>query len=119
MKLIEFIEQVDLNSKSELRRAMLLCFFNYKETQCCFFTMSDVSELMEHSGYCRPNTSRLKEKLIKGKSKVMLVSKINKGAASYFTGRRTNSTPHHTDRLLALTLQVQNPGMETVHFYGI
>ncbi len=36
MKLIEFIEQMDLNSKSELGRAMLLCFFNYKETQCCF-----------------------------------------------------------------------------------
>lgn len=83
MKLIDFIEQMDINSKSELGRATLLCFFSYKETQCCFFTMSDISGLMEHSGYSRPNTSRLKEKLTKGKGKVMLLSKINKGALEF------------------------------------
>lgn len=74
---------MDINSKSELGRATLLCFFSYKETQCCFFTMSDISGLMEHSGYSRPNTSRLKEKLTKGKGKVMLLSKINKGALEF------------------------------------
>lgn len=75
MKIIDFIEQVELQSKSESERAKLLCFYYYKETSEQQFTMATVSDLLIQSGFNAPNTSRLKEKLIKGKERAFLKTK--------------------------------------------
>lgn len=72
MKILNFIELVDLKSKTELERAKLLCFYHYKETGEFQFTMAAISALMEQCGFNIPNTSRLKDKLTRGKTKAML-----------------------------------------------
>ena len=74
MQILDFMALVDLNSKTEADRAKLLCFYHSKETGDMQFSMADISSLMVQCGYCAPNTSRLKEKLIKGKDKAMLIS---------------------------------------------
>lgn len=83
MKLIDFIEQVALNGKSEAERAKLLCFFHYKENQQAAFSMAEILQILEYGGYNRPNPSRLKDKLLKGKEKAMLLSKSRKGALEF------------------------------------
>lgn len=83
MKIIEYIEQLNLYDKNELERAKLLCFFHYKETNNISFSMTLISVLMENSGFNKPNPTRLKNKLIKGNDKVMLTSKSNKGTFEF------------------------------------
>ncbi|MGE5496314.1 MAG: hypothetical protein ACM3S4_13545 [Burkholderiales bacterium] len=75
MKIFDFINAVDLKNKNILERAKLLCFYHYKETGVSKFTMSIVSELMLQCGFNAPNSSRLKNSLTTGKTKVMLVVK--------------------------------------------
>lgn len=74
MQIIDFIDLCSLGNKNELERAKLVCFYHYKETGIQQFTMSLISNLMVKFGFNVPNISRLKDKLIKGKEKVMLVS---------------------------------------------
>ncbi len=75
MKILDFIELVDLKPKTELEQAKLRCFYHYKETGEFQFTMAVISSLMEQCGFNAPNTSRLKDKLISGKTKAMLETK--------------------------------------------
>lgn len=75
MKIIDFINATELNSKSESEKARLLCFYHFKETGEQVFSMSLVSDLMVNSGFNAPNTSRLKDKLIKGKDKAFKTTK--------------------------------------------
>ena len=75
MQIIDFLEATELKIKTENEKAKLLCFFHYKETGNCVFTMALISELMVNSGFNAPNTSRLKDKLIKGKEKAFLKTK--------------------------------------------
>lgn len=79
MKIIDFLNLCNLNSKIETERAKLLCFYYYKETLEQQFTMTTISNLMLQSGFNIPNTSRLKVKLTKGKQKVLLPVKGKKG----------------------------------------
>lgn len=75
MKIIDFIEATELNTKSESERAKLLSFYYYKETGNQQFSMTQISDLLVKSGFNFPNTSRLKNNLIKGKGKTFLKSK--------------------------------------------
>jgi len=75
MQLLQFIENTNLNTYAEAERAKLLSFYHYKETGNCHFTMTLITELMQKSSFNAPNASRLKDKLIKGKSKVFLAVK--------------------------------------------
>lgn len=75
MQIIDFLEATELSAKSESERAKLLCFYHYKETGETVFSMALISELMVNSGFNAPNTSRLKNKLIKGKDKAFLKTK--------------------------------------------
>ena len=43
MELLEFMELVDLNGKSESERAKLICFYRYQEFQEREFSMSIIS----------------------------------------------------------------------------
>jgi hypothetical protein len=78
MQLLDFIEYANLNSKNEIERAQLLCYYHYKENGKTMFNMLDISDLMIKCGFYVPNSSRLRDKLIKGKTKVMLVAKGTK-----------------------------------------
>ena len=72
MKIIDYNDAVDLKNKPENEKAKLLCFFHYKETGNSVFSMSLISELFVNSGFNAPNTSRLKDKLTKGKDKAFV-----------------------------------------------
>ncbi|MBS6464430.1 MAG: hypothetical protein KH436_05810 [Firmicutes bacterium] len=45
--------------------------------------MSDISKLLQNFGYSKPNISRLKEKLIRGKDKAFIVSNSNKNKIEF------------------------------------
>lgn len=83
MQLLDFIKLTQLNNCTEVERAKLLCFYHYKETGNPLFTMSQISNLMEQCGYSAPNTSRLKDKLLKGKDKVFLSEKKDKNKFNF------------------------------------
>lgn len=75
MQIIDFLEATEIKTKTESEKAKLLCFYHYKETGNNVFTMALISELMVRSGFNAPNTSRLKDKHIKGKDKAFLKTK--------------------------------------------
>lgn len=83
VKLLMFMESVDLASKPEVERAKLLCFYHYKEDGKTTFTMANIALWLEECNFNKPNTSRLKEHLIKGKGKSFLVSKNAKSAMEF------------------------------------
>jgi hypothetical protein len=78
MQLLQFIENTNLDSCVEADRAKLLCFYHYKVTGDLHFAMTLIVDLMQKCGFSAPNTSRLREKLIKGKAKVFLPVKGSK-----------------------------------------
>lgn len=75
MQLLDFVQAIDLNNKTENEKAKLLCFYHYKETGEQVYSMSLISKLMVDCGYNVPNTSRLKTKLTKGKEKSFINTK--------------------------------------------
>lgn len=75
MKILEFIEKTELVEKSESEKAKLLCYFHYKETSELIFSMSLICSLFVQCGFNMPNSSRLKNKLTKGKEKAFIDSK--------------------------------------------
>ncbi len=83
MQLLKFIEATNLVSKSETERAKLLCFYHLKENGDTVFKMSSISLWMEECNFSKPNTSRLKEHLTKGKGKTFLVAKAANGALEF------------------------------------
>lgn len=83
MKILDFIESVSLQGKSEAERAKLLCFYHQKETSDSTFTMTKIEELIESCGFSKPNLSRLKGNLTKGTGKVFLLSKTGKGQLQF------------------------------------
>lgn len=83
MQLLKFMEAVDLATKPETERATLLCFYHYKEDDETAFTMANISLWLEECNFSKPNTSRLKEHLLKGKGKSFLASKSVKGAIEF------------------------------------
>ena len=80
MQPLKFMEAVDLAAKPETERATLLCFYHYKEDGETAFTMVNISLWLEECNFSKPNTSRLKEHLTKGKGKSFRSSKTIKGA---------------------------------------
>lgn len=83
MQLLKFIEAVELVEKPEVERAKLLCFYHFKEDGETAFTMSNIAVWLEECNFSRPNTSRLKDHLTKGKGKTFLISKTIKNAIEF------------------------------------
>ena len=83
MQLLEFMEAVDLSHKSEVERAKLLCFYHFKEDGEVVFTLSNIANWMEECSFSKPNTSRLKTNLTKGKGKAFLLSKGDKNTIEF------------------------------------
>lgn len=75
MDLLTYLEKTSFNTKSESERAKLACFYAYKETQQTSFSMLEIADLLVNCGCNKPNLSRLKESLLKGKCKAFMVSK--------------------------------------------
>ena len=75
MDLLTYLEQTAFSEKSESERAKMVCFYSYKETQQSIFSMTEIAELLVNCGCSRPNISRLKENLLKGKNKAFICSK--------------------------------------------
>lgn len=75
MKIIDFIDILKINEKNEAEKATLLCFYHSKEGDELEFSLSRIASIMIDSGYNAPNTSRLKEQLIKGKNKAFFVKR--------------------------------------------
>ena len=75
MTLSDFLTLSETNKKNEVERAKLLCYYHYKETGETTFSMTLISELLQQSGFNSPNKSRLKDNLLKGRSRSFLLSK--------------------------------------------
>jgi hypothetical protein len=61
----------------------MLCYYCYKEESKSLFTSNDLREVFVNAGYNAPNTSRLKEKLTKGRGKTFIFSKATKGSLEF------------------------------------
>lgn len=83
MQLLQFMEAVDLTTKSEVERAKLICYYHFKENRVTTFSMQLITNWMEECNFSKPNTSRLKENLIKGKKKAFLASKTGKNVIEF------------------------------------
>ena len=83
MKILDYIDLMNLKNKTEVERTKFICYYHFKETNEAQFTMSFISNYTEQFGFNKPNTSRLKEKLIKGKDKILLPSKEYKGTLEF------------------------------------
>jgi hypothetical protein len=77
------METFDLAAKPETDRAKLLCFYHYKESGEASFTMANIVHWFEECNFNKPNASRLKEHLTKGKGKSFLASKTVKGTIEF------------------------------------
>ena len=78
MKLLDYIEATEFNKKSEAERAKLICYYEYKERGTTVFSMSEIADYLVNCGCNKPNMSRLKDNLTKGKSKCFVVLKGDK-----------------------------------------
>jgi len=78
MQLLHYIENTNLRALAEVDRAKMLCFYHYRETGEAQFTNALIVELFQKAGFNAPNASRLKDKLLKGASKVFLLKKGSK-----------------------------------------
>ena len=85
MKITEYIDRVRLQEKSEAERAKLLCFYYSKENGEKQFTLSRISSIMVDSGFNAQNSSRLKDRLIKGKDKAFLLIKGAKNTLEFIS----------------------------------
>lgn len=83
MKLLEFMDAVNLPSKTEVERSRLLCFYHFKEDGETIFIMSSIVAWMEECNFSKPNASRLRTNLTKGKGKSFLISRTEKNAIEF------------------------------------
>lgn len=83
MELIDYLEMVKMKELPQNLRARLLCYYCYKEDGKVSFAMSLITEMFEKCGYSKPNVSRLKESLTKGKEKAFVESKEYKGTLEF------------------------------------
>lgn len=67
MTLIEFLSKSEFSKQTELRKSVLICFFNLIVNHETTFTVSGLAENFSSLGYSRPNTSRLSTTLKKSK----------------------------------------------------
>ena len=85
MKLLDYIEATEFNKKSESERAKLICYYEYKERGTTVFSMSEIADCLANCGCNKPNLSRLKDNLTKGKSKCFVFSKCDKSKFEFIS----------------------------------
>lgn len=77
MLLAEFFKKAEFSKQTELRRSLLLAFYNLRISEMPSFTTQQVCDWLEKNGYARPNAGRLRDNLKKSR---MFVS----GGNDYF-----------------------------------
>ncbi len=119
MQLLKYMEAVDLAHKSEVERAKLLCYYHLKEEGEAAFSLSKISKWMEECNFSKPNTSRLKTNLTKGKGKAFLLSKSDKNAIE-FVPAVLQSLDREYGQLWqdTVTIESNNELLEEVKFCG-
>ena len=83
LQLLTYMEAVDMTAKPEAERAKFICFYHYKEDAITSFSMANISQWLEECGFSKPNTSRLKGYLTKGKDKAFFLSKAHNNALDF------------------------------------
>jgi len=83
MELLDFVNLIELKQLGETAKAKYLCYYHYKETGEDIFSMSMIADLFESVGFNKPNVSRLKNNLLKGKEKAFLEKKQTKDRISF------------------------------------
>lgn len=83
MDLLEFMDLTDLKNKSEVEKAKYICFYRYQEFQENIFSMSEILKTFEEFGFSTPNSSRLKEKMTKGRDKYFIISRSEKNKIEF------------------------------------
>ena len=81
MELLDYVNLIDMNNLSETEKAKFLCYYLYKETGETIFSSALIVDLFKKSGNNIPNTSRMKNRLLK--EKVFMESKGNKGMIEF------------------------------------
>ncbi len=119
MQLLKYVEAVDLIHKPETERAKFLCFYHFKEEGETTFIISSIAKWMEECGFSKPNTSRLKNNLIKGKGKAFLISKSDKTSIE-FIPTILQSLDREFGKLWkdTVTIESNNELLEEVKFCG-
>lgn len=67
MTISEFLILSSFSAQEELRRTLLIAFFNKTINGVASFKVADVCDWLQSLGYSRPNSSRLKSKLKKSR----------------------------------------------------
>lgn len=67
MNLNEYLSETQFSSQKELRRVLLLTFYNLRKSDVKEFSVTEVSESLVKLGYPKPNQTRLKANLKKSK----------------------------------------------------
>ena len=67
MDIYEYKNAVELDSKNQTEKAVLLCYYHLKSTDETLFDMKGICELFSDFGYSAINSSRVKSTLIKNK----------------------------------------------------
>ena len=83
MQILEYIEKTNLSSMSETERAKMICYYHYKEDGVSAFSMMNIVTWIEECGFNKPNPSRLKTNLTRGKGKSFLLSKTDKNGIEF------------------------------------
>ena len=71
MTLNDFLDKSDFSQQRELRRVLLLAFYELRRRGADSFSIADRVQELVKLGYARPNTARLKANLKKSKQFVM------------------------------------------------
>lgn len=99
MLLTDYINILKIQSLSETEKAKFLCFYHAKKENKTLFSLSDINNWFTDAGFSKPNTSRLKKKLLD--SKIMksvgnemsfvltTLQNLEKEHSSLFTDKKT------------------------------
>lgn len=60
----EYADRINLKKLRELEKAVLLTFYQYKTSGQTHFSMRAISDIMSEFGQSKPNTARLKKKML-------------------------------------------------------
>ena len=81
MKILEFKQRVGLDEVTQLEKAKLLCYYNFKECGQDNIDMSKINSLFSDAGYGKINTSRVRKSLLA--DKVLRAVKGTAGALEF------------------------------------
>jgi hypothetical protein len=72
MLLTEYLLETEFSKQSEIRRSLLISFYNYRVNEIKSFTIKQISDWLVELGYAKPSSARLRNNL--KKSKMFLAS---------------------------------------------